>query len=107
MIIFYINITLILILMTSNDTVNDFLNYISNDSNGYINIYYNNYKNTIDGLINNGSLEIEQYTNYINNSNKTFPTIEQLNYIIEHCKKDHTESYRCQFSSHIWLFVYH
>jgi hypothetical protein len=93
--------------MTSNDTVNDFLNYISNDINGSININYNNYINTIDGLINNGTFEIEQYNNYINNSQINFPNIQQLNNIAEHCKKDHSENYRSHFSSHIWLYVYH
>ena len=93
--------------MTFNDTVNGFLNYISTDGNGNINICYNNYTNTIDGLINNGSLEIEQYNNYINNSQLNFPNIQKLNNIAEHCKKEHDENIRSNFCSHIWLHVYH
>ncbi len=93
--------------MTSNDTVNDFLNYISNDTKGHINIYYTNYINTINGLINNGTLEIEQYNNYINNSHKSFPNIHELNNIANHCKKKHGASYLSNFGSHLWLYVYH
>jgi hypothetical protein len=93
--------------MAFKDTINGFLNYISTDTEGNINIYYNNYTNTIDGLINNGSLEIEQYNNYINNSHRKFPNIQELNKITDHCKKEHSENFHSNFCSHIWLHVHH
>jgi hypothetical protein len=91
----------------TNNNILEFLNFMNNDINGSINSKYINYLVAIDNLSNNGSYEINQYENFINNTTKSFPNLNKLNNLINMAKEKNPINFHSTFCVYLWYWIYH
>ncbi len=84
----------------------NFLDYIINDGKGNINIDYIKYINTINGLINNGSNEIYEYNNYINNNQYKFPSFNELNKWQSIANIEQPYNIPQFFCTYLWMMIH-
>ncbi len=89
-----------------NDNIIEFLNYIDNDTKGDIGYKYINFIRTINNLANNGSYEINQYTNFINSTNKQYPNLSKLNDLINSAKSVEPINFHHKFCVYLWYWIY-
>ncbi len=85
----------------------NFLDYMINDGKGNINFEYINYINTINGLINNGSDEINKYNNYINNNKYKFPSFNELNKWHNLANVEQPNDIPRFFCTYLWMWIHH
>jgi hypothetical protein len=89
------------------NNINNFLNYIINYNIGYINsTNHKNYINAINYLTNNGSIEIKQYEEFMNNTKLKFPSIEKLNEWKKIANLEITNNIQF-FCNYLWMYLYH
>ena len=93
--------------MDNDNNILSFLQYIDNDITGSINYNYVNYLVPLNNLANNGSYEVNQYNNFINNSTKNYPNVSQLNDLINMSKKKNPLHFHRMFCVYLWYWIYH
>ena len=93
--------------MDYDNNMLSFLHFIDNDIKGQINIEYFKYINTINNLANNGSNEISQYNNFINNSTKNYPDMNKVNDLFNKAKQDNPIDFHRMFCVYMWYYIYH
>ncbi len=93
--------------MDNDNNILSFLQYIDNDTKGSIKCNYVKYLVPLNNLANNGSFEVSQYNDFINNSTKNYPTMSKLNDLINMAKQKDPINFHRIFCVYMWCWIYH